>query len=147
MVRMKAALGFTLIETVLVLAIMAMMISMASFPLMNLAAKYRLDKAVGEVRAALNTARAKSSLDGLNYRVSFGADRCWIEKYDETAMTWSLDAAAAFEGATVEANNNPVFTPEGTVTNLATIRVTNRWGGYKMTLAITGRIKTTRLPA
>lgn len=144
---MKARRGFTLIEIAVVLAILATMISMASFPLMNLAAKYRLEKAAGEVRAALNTARVKSILDGLNYRVRFEAGRCLIEKYVENANAWNLDAAAGFEGATVEANNTPVFTPEGTVTNLATIRVTNRWGGYKMTLAITGRIKTSRLPA
>lgn len=145
MVRMKPGGGFTLIEIAVVLAVLAVVTAMASLPLMNLTAKYRLEKAVGEVRAALNTARAKSILDGINYRVRFGANRCLVEKYDEVANAWNPDAAAAFEGAAVEANNSPVFTPEGTVTNLATIRVTNRWGGYKMTLAITGRIKIVRL--
>jgi hypothetical protein len=29
----------------------------------------------------------------------------------------------------------------GTVANLATIKITNGWGGYKITLAISGRIK------
>jgi prepilin-type N-terminal cleavage/methylation domain-containing protein len=147
MVRLMDRRGFTLIEIVIVLAILAMAISMASFPLMNLAEKIRLEKAVGEVRAALNTARIKALLDGVNFRVRFAENRFEIEKFDEDAESWTLDTAAGFEGAAVEANNSPIFTPEGTVTNLATIRVVNRWGGYKMTLAITGRIKTIRLPS
>ncbi|MCX6566653.1 MAG: prepilin-type N-terminal cleavage/methylation domain-containing protein [Candidatus Aminicenantes bacterium] len=147
MVRSMTGRGFTLIETALVLAIFAIIIYMAAFSFLNLASKYRLEKAVGEVRAALNTARAKSILNGCNFRVRFGADCYRIENYDETANIWIPDTAAGIEGATVEANNTPVFTPEGAVTNLATIRISNGWGGYKLTLAITGRIKTTRLPA
>lgn len=147
MVRLTETRGFTLVEIIVALAILAILISLAYVPLMNLVDKYRLEKAVGEVRAALNTGRAKAILDGLNYRVRFAANRCEIEKYDEDAKAWIIEAAAGFEGAAVEANNNPVFTPEGTVTNLATIRVANRRGGYKLTLAITGRIKIVRLPA
>ncbi len=138
--------GFTLIETVLVLAIFAIIITLASISFLNLASKYRLEIAVGEVRAALNTARAKSILSGDNCRVRFGADFYRLETYDETAHIWIPDTLAGIEGATVEANNTPVFTPEGAVTNLATIRVSNGWGGYKLTLAITGRIRISRLP-
>jgi len=147
MVRSMNDRGFTLIETALVLAIFAIIVYMASLSILNFTSKYRLEKAVGEIRAALNTARAKSILNGSNFRVRFGADCYRIETYDENANIWIPDAVAGIEGASVEANNAPVFTPEGSVTNLATIRVSNSWGGYKLTLAITGRIKTTRLPA
>ena len=147
MVRSMNGRGFTLIETAVVLAIFAIIIYMASLSILNLASKYRLEKAVGEIRSALNTARAKSILNGCNFRVRFGADFYRIETYDENANIWVPDDEAGIEGATVEANNAPVFTPEGSVTNLATIRVSNGWGGYKLTLAITGRIKTTRLSA
>lgn len=47
------------------------------------------------------------------------------------------------EGVNVEANNSPLFHPEGTVSNLASIYVFNSWGKYRITIAITGRIKTT----
>jgi len=42
---------------------------------------------------------------------------------------------------TLKANNTPVFYPEGTVSNLATILVSNDRGGYRITLAMTGRVK------
>lgn len=145
MVRPMTGRGFTLIETAIVLAILAMMIYLASFSLLNLSSKYRLEKAVGEVRAALNMARAKSILDGLDYRVRFGADYYRIEKYDDASKIWLPDTWDGIEGVMIAANNSPVFTPEGSVTNLATIRVENTWGGYKLTLALSGRIKITRL--
>jgi len=147
MARSMTGRGFTLIEAVLAIAILAMMIYLASFSFFNLVPKYKLEKAVWEVRAALNTARARSILDGFNYRVRLRAESYAIEKYDETAKTWRQETSTGLEGVTVEANNNPVFTPEGSVTNLASIRVTNGWGGYKLTLAITGRIKVARLPS
>jgi len=137
--------GFTLIETVFALSIMGVLIYMASFSLLNLVPKYKLEKAVWEVRAALNTARAKSILDGLNYRVRLHAESYALEKYDEDSKTWRQETSSGIEGATIDANNTPVFTPEGSVTNLATIRITNGWGGYKITLAITGRVKVARL--
>jgi prepilin-type N-terminal cleavage/methylation domain-containing protein len=147
MERSLTGRGFTLIETVLALSVLAMIIYLASFSLLNLAPKYKLEKAVWEVRAALNTARAKSILEGFNFRVRLRAESYSIEKFDETAKIWRQETSSGFEGVTVEANNSPVFTPEGSVTNLATIRVTNGWGGYKLTLAITGRIKVARLPS
>ena len=139
--------GFTLIEAVLALAILAVIITAASLSFLNLAAKYRLEKAVGEVRTALVSARAKSILNGRRFRVRFGADFYRIETYDENSGLWLPDASAGIEGAAVTANNAPVFTPEGGVTNMAMIKIFNGWGAYKMTLAITGRIKIARLPS
>ena len=136
-----------MIEAVLALAILAVIITAASLSFLNLAAKYRLEKAVGEVRTALVSARAKSILNGRRFRVRFGADFYRIKTYDENSGLWLPDASAGIEGAAVTANNAPVFTPEGGVTNMATIKIFNGWGAYKMTLAITGRIKIARLPS
>ena len=137
--------GYSLIEAILVLAIAAMTIYLASASLLDLAPKYRLEKAVREVRAALNTARAKSILDGANYRVRLRPESYAIEKFDDAADAWRPDSIHGLEGVTVETNNTPVFTPEGSVTNLATIRILNDWGGYRLTLAITGRVKIARI--
>lgn len=143
---MKAR-GFTLIEAVLAIALLAVMTYLASFSLMGLTDKYELERAVWEVRAALSTARVKSVLDSVDHRIRFRPDHVLLERFDEETDQWLSLSSSWIEGAVIEANNSPVFTPEGTVTNLATIKVTNGWGGYKLTLAITGRIKTVRLPA
>ncbi len=139
--------GFTLIETLLALSMLAAMTYLASFSLMGLTDKYRLEKAVWNVRAVLSSARAKAVLDGVDYRVRFRPDHVLLERFDEEAGNWRAEASSWIEGAAIEANNSPVFTPEGMVTNLATVKVTNGWGGYKLTLAITGRIKSVRLPS
>jgi len=139
--------GFTLIETVLALSLLATLTYLASFSLMGLAAKYHLEKAVWDVRAALSAARARAILDETRFRVRFWPDHVLLERYDEAAGAWRSDASTWIEDAVIEANNAPVFSPEGTVANLATIIVSNSWSGYKLTLAITGRIKTVRLPS
>jgi prepilin-type N-terminal cleavage/methylation domain-containing protein len=145
MVRPLNARGFTLIETVLVLALLAALIYLGSFSLFGLSHKYRLETAVWNVRAALSSARAGSILDGFSYRVRFREDHIFLDRFSEEEGIWLAVSTTWIEGAAIEANNSPVFTPEGTVANLATVKVTNDWGGYKLTLAITGRIKTVRL--
>ncbi len=55
------------------------------------------------------------------------------------------ESAGAVEGVWIQANNTPTFHPAGTVSNFATILVSNSWGTNKITLAITGRIKVTEL--
>jgi prepilin-type N-terminal cleavage/methylation domain-containing protein len=136
--------GFTLIEAVSALAILAVLVYLAAGSFLNLAPKYRLEKAVWEVVAALNGARAKAIFESADFRVKFGSSGYRVEKKDETTQAWIPDRQASLEGVATAANNTPVFTPEGSVTGLATITVTNAWGGYKITLAITGRIKTAR---
>ncbi|MBN1938996.1 MAG: hypothetical protein JW843_05395 [Candidatus Aminicenantes bacterium] len=145
--RPLTARGFSLIEAVLALAMLSALMYLASFSLFGLADKYRLETAAWNIRAALSAARAKAVFDGVSYRVRFRPDHVLLDRFIEEEGTWHAVSSTWIEGAGIEANNSPVFTPEGTVTNLATVKVTNDWGGYKLTLAITGRIKTVRLPA
>jgi hypothetical protein len=68
-----------------------------------------------------------------------------IETYDEILKTWKIDVGNVIEGVRIEANNSPTFHPLGTVSSLATITVANSWGKYRITLAISGRIRVTRV--
>jgi prepilin-type N-terminal cleavage/methylation domain-containing protein len=145
MIDRKAITGFTLIETVASLAILATLIYLASVSLLGMAPKYKLEKGVWEIRAALNAARAKAILESVDFRVKIEPAGYQMEKRGAPANPWTMETRRTLEGVACSANNMPVFTPEGAVTGLATITVTNSWGGYKITLAITGRIKTTRL--
>jgi prepilin-type N-terminal cleavage/methylation domain-containing protein len=139
------AKGFTLLETSIALAIMAILIYVAGMSLQNLVPKYKLEKSVREAGTTLHAARAKALYKGRSHRVKFGSGATAVESYDPDRKAWILEERHTAEGVTIEANNSPVFGPDGAVSGLATVLISNRWGSYKITLAITGRIKTTKL--
>jgi hypothetical protein len=73
--------------------------------------------------------------------VRFEPEGYVVEKHDETRDEWRPAARGSVDGAGIEANNSPTFHPVGTVSNLATILVFNSWGTYRITIAISGRVK------
>jgi type IV fimbrial biogenesis protein FimT len=137
--------GFTLLEMTVSLAVLAMLIYMAATSFLNLAPKYRLEKAVWELGSALQSAKFKSIFEGVSIRVKLYSESYAVEKNDEGLGLWMLREKHFLEGVKVEANNTPLFTPDGMTSGLATITLSNSWGKYKITVAITGRIKTTRI--
>ena len=137
--------GFTLVEVALSLSILAMLIVLASTTFLNLVPKYELEKAVWEVRSALNAARYRALFEGISFRFRLHPNSYSVEKYEDGLKGWTLVEKHLLDDVSIEANNAPVFTPEGTVTGLATIYIANTWGRYKITLAITGRIKTAKI--
>jgi len=134
-------LGFSLIEVLICLFILSIMIGMSSMSFLSLSPKYKLKKATWEIRSRLNYARYRAVFEGEKVRVSFDSSRYKIEQYDEDQELWTVKLESILEGVTINANNSPFFHPGGTVSNLASIYVTNSWGQYKITIAITGRIK------
>jgi len=137
--------GFTLLEAVLSLTILSMIVYLASTSFLNLVPKFKLEKAVWEICSSLNLARYQAQFKGTSLRVRFYSTSYALEKYDESRKSWKLQEKHFLEGVTVEANNAPIFTPEGSVSGLATIYIYNSRGKYKITLAITGRIKSARV--
>jgi prepilin-type N-terminal cleavage/methylation domain-containing protein len=133
--------GLSLLEALVVLAVASVMILAASIPLLDLSPKYRLKKAAGEIYARLNYARYRAIFDGQPVRVNFSPSSYTIEKYDSSLKKWGPVLSSAPEGVRIEANNSPIFHPVGTVSNLATIVVSNSWGKCRLTLAISGRIR------
>lgn len=137
--------GFSLLETVSLLFILAIIISIISLGFINLSPKYKLKKAVWEIYSRLNYARYKAIFKGIKLRIRFDSKSYTIERYDEEEKIWIGDERGFFEGIMLQANNNPIFHPRGTVSNLASIYISNTWGKYKITLAISGRIKVVQL--
>jgi hypothetical protein len=84
-------------------------------------------------------------MSGEPVRVRFLPGGFDLETRDETTGVWTLRRSARLEGVSVRANNAPVFHPQGTVSGLATITVSNAKGAYAITIAITGRIRTSRI--
>lgn len=137
--------GFTLVETVMVLALAGLMIYGGAVTFRGFVPKLRLQAGVWEVRSSLNQARFKAIWRGTPFRVRFVPGGYRLEAYDAEAGAWRLDRSGAFEGVEVAANNDPAFHPQGTVSNLATITVSNSRGAYRITIAISGRIKTVKI--
>lgn len=137
--------GFSLTETIISLSILALIAAAVSTSFLNNAPKYRLQSAVREVHSRLNYARFKAIFEGEKIRVKFYPTGYALEKYDEDLKEWKQERKFPLQGVTLQANNNPVFHPGGTVSNLASITLSNSWGVYRITLAISGRIRTVRL--
>jgi prepilin-type N-terminal cleavage/methylation domain-containing protein len=137
--------GFSLTETIISLSILALIAVAVSASFLNKAPKYRLQSAVREVHSRLNYARYKAIFEGIKVRVEFDAKSYTIEKYSEEQKEWKLEKKYSLQGVTLQANNSPVFHPSGTVSNLASITISNSWGTYRITLAISGRIKTMKI--
>ncbi len=133
--------GFSVVETALTLALISTIIYMAATSFISLSPKYKLKRAAGEVYMRLNYARYKAIYYGQPVRVRFQSNSYIVEKFNETQTHWQPIVTGVFEGVTVESNNHPIFYPVGTVSNLATIFVANSFGRYKLTLAISGKIK------
>ena len=142
--RPTGTAGYTLIEAILVCLVVGVIIALGASSFIHLIPKYRLHGAVWEVSAKLNEARYTAVLKNAPVRVRFtGSGYCLEQQHGEDG-SWLRLSGRRLEGVSLRANNAPIFHPQGTVSNLATIWVENGWGRYKITLAITGRIKATK---
>jgi len=137
--------GFTLVESLMVLFLTALLTYGGVTSLTRLAPRFHLRSGVWRVTSGLNQARSQAVWSGGPVRVRFGPPGFVLERRDPATGAWRTARAAVLEGVTVRANNSPVFHPQGTVSSLATITVANAIGAYRITIAITGRIRTTKV--
>ena len=137
----KRTNGYSLVEVVISISILGLIIALLSYSFTNQAPKYRLKRAVWEIYSRLNYARYKAIFRGIKYRVSFDSNSYVLEKYDERKGEWQTEQRSFLDRVVVTANNTPIFHPRGTVSNLASILVQNSRGQYKISIAISGRIK------
>jgi len=137
--------GYSLLETVIVLGLVSLVIYGASNAFLGRAPRHQLDKAAWEIQTRLNYARHKAIFEGHPFRVRFRPTGYLVEEYDIFVNAWRPEVSGSCEGVSIEANNSPTFHPAGTVSNMATITVSNAAGSFQITLAISGRIRVIRL--
>lgn len=137
--------GFSLIEVVVSIAILGLIIALFSYSFTNQTPKYQLKRATWEIYSRLNYARYKAIYRGTKYKVSFESNSYVIEKFDDAKGEWRTEQRSFLGGVKITANNSPIFHPSGTVSNLASITVYNSRGQYKISIAISGRIKVTEM--
>jgi len=107
--------GTSMIEILVVLVIMSMILLAGATSFHSLEPKYRLRTATWEVMSRLNQARFRAILDGAPVRLKFVLNRYDLEEWDEALKIWSLKDRSLLQGVSLVSNNNPVFYPEGTV--------------------------------
>jgi prepilin-type N-terminal cleavage/methylation domain-containing protein len=137
--------GFTLVEAVMALALSGLLVLGGVQAVGRLGPKLRLQSGIWEVTSGLGQARFRAIMAGEPIRVRFFRSGFALERYDAAASAWRASRRSVLEGVAVRANNAPVFYPQGTVSNMATITVSNSRGSYRITVAITGRIRTVRV--
>lgn len=101
--------GYTLLEIVLVLAIVVILASIAFPSLTALYEQQKLSAAADSYRAALYTARSRAIEDGQPYRVCFVAGKGNFRVAPDNDSSWSGN------GTPTDASGKPVFVFEGTL--------------------------------
>jgi len=144
MSRIRGKRGYSLLETTLTLSIVAMLVLIgSSFKLNN--KKHQLEIAARKVYSYLSLARFRSVHRQLPVRIRLIDGFCELAEYNSQNSLWITKYREFLDGVQVAVNNSPVFYPQGTVSNLATIKLRNESGSYQITVAITGRIKSIRI--
>jgi hypothetical protein len=136
--------GFTLIEALLALARAGLMAFGTVHAARRLGPKLDLQAGAWGVSAGLAQARFRAIMSGAAVRVRFLPTGFVFERFDAESASWRSARAVALPGVLIGANNAPIFHPGGTVSGLASITVGNASGAYRITVAITGRIKAVR---
>lgn len=139
--------GYTLLE-ILVSSSIALMCAAIGYPMLG-GIQLRHAASVGSslISSDLLAMRYHAVAEGVHYRMRMEDDSSYlIEK--QLRGAWIPVRRRRLEGpVTIESNSSPVFTPIGSVTNMATIYV--EAGGMrvrKISLSIMGRVKVERLP-
>lgn len=142
--------GFTLIEMMIVIAIMAILSAIAAPNLQTYMAQRRLNGAARQVMTDLMEARMKAVNLNQKVKVSFGSVghtyQTWNDADDNGTVAddegddIERDLHPDYHDVTFSASANPFFQPRGTAVG-STITLTNSSGSKYVKVALTGRVK------
>ncbi|MCP2620349.1 prepilin-type N-terminal cleavage/methylation domain-containing protein [Candidatus Aminicenantes bacterium AC-334-K16] len=137
--------GYSLLEVLIGLFILGIITSLTSYSLLKSSPRYQLRQAVWALLMKLNQARYLAVLKNTSHRCVIRHDGVYLEKRNSASLEWEMLSFSHFSGVKIKANNSPVFHPRGTVSPLASIVIENAAGAFKITIAISGRIKTVKI--
>jgi len=143
--------GFSLLELMIVLAIMAIVSTIAAPNFMNYLAERRLNGAARQVMSDLMSARQKAVGQGHEFKVFFNGDKHSYTILDDANNNGTANTGEATEGrdlypdyydVTFTATANPVFNPRGTANGTTVTLTSSRTEVSKcVKVASTGRVK------
>ena len=144
--------GFTLVELMIVIAVMGIMAAIAVPNYRTYMAQRRLNGAARQVMSDLMAARMKAVSQNNEFKVFFLANNQYkilddnnnngTEDTGESSQT--KDIQTEYYDVTLSANNNPIFQPNGTASNLPTINLgslSNSSWSKSITISSAGRVK------
>jgi type II secretion system protein H len=139
--------GFSLIELMVIVAVAAVLVSIAWARMSTLAPIYQLEGAARNLATELQKTRSRAIAESKCFQVAFNvAARTYqVQSRTCTAVGWTNAGAAQKvddgDGLTLTVSANPAFEPRGTVSSPAVITLTNGAGAARTVFVqSTGRV-------
>ncbi len=140
--------GFSLIEVVVVIALMAIIAAFVAPNFMNMMVQRRLNGAARQIMSELMNARMQAVSQQNAFKISFPSNHEYTilddDDNDGVADTGesiqTKDIQSDYYDVTLNSTANVIFSGRGTA-NLATITVSNSAGSKNVNVEITGYVK------
>lgn len=141
--------GFTVIEILICIGLMAILLALSALRMTGQMPKFRLNGAARQLKSDLVAARMQAVSHNHEYKIFFLDNHRYMllddKDNDGTADTGETqttkDIQDDYPDVTLRSNNNPIFRPGGTAANLATITLSNTSGSRVISISSAGRIK------
>ena len=141
--------GFTMVEIIIVVAVLSVITAIAGFGYLTLRPSLQLSGAARKVAGDLMSARMKAVTQNNEFKVFFLNDREYriLDDNDNdgvadgTELAETKDIQDDYPGVVVASTSDPIFSSKGTVDSVSTVTLSNPSGTKSVAIAITGRIK------